>query len=196
MTEGADMKILQVVPKPRINAKLKTILKNTERTLRGPHTTFRRMREGRWQHVKYPAGIHWDQAAGGLLVAEIHTKVQDLEWQMMDAFIGYLDRHLGEQIESISVSYRCRPMLSCRTGARSHRSRVADDLQARQEYSLPVLQRGKEVQPGPAASIHTKTIVRFEFGFSCEIADGKGESTAPNRRPERLSTTEAAPPQA
>ena len=46
------------------------------------------------------------EAAGGLLVAEIHTKVKDHEWQLMDAFIGYLDRHLGEQIESISIYYR------------------------------------------------------------------------------------------
>jgi hypothetical protein len=100
------MKILQVVPKPGINSKLKTILKATERTLRGPHTTFRRVREGRWKHVKYPGWIQWDQAAGGLLVAEIQSKVKDHEWQVMDAFIGYLDRHLGEQIESISVYYR------------------------------------------------------------------------------------------
>lgn len=41
-----------------------------------------------------------------MLVAEIHRKVKDHERQMMDAFIGYLDRHLGEQIESISVYYR------------------------------------------------------------------------------------------
>jgi len=106
MNEGAIMKILQVVPKPGINSKLKTILKTTERTLRGPHTTFRRMREGRWKHVKHPGWIQWDEAVGGLLLAEIHTKVKDHEWQMMDAFIGYLDRHLGEQIESISVYYR------------------------------------------------------------------------------------------
>jgi hypothetical protein len=85
------MKILQVVPKLGTSAKLKTILKTTERTLRGPHTTFR------WE---------WDQAPGGLLVAEIHTKVKDHEWQVMDAFIGYLDRHLGEHVESISVYYR------------------------------------------------------------------------------------------
>ncbi len=104
--EGADMKILQVVPKPGTNSKLKTMLKNTERNLRGPHTTFHRMREGRWKHVKYPGWIEWDEAAGGLLAAEIHTKVKDHEWQMMDAFIGYLDRHLGEQIESISIYYR------------------------------------------------------------------------------------------
>ena len=100
------MKILQVVPKSGVHSKLKTLLKSTERHLRGPHTTFHRMREGRWKHVKYPGWIHWDQAAGGFLVAEIQSKVTDHEWQMLQAFVGYLDRHLGDQIESISVYYR------------------------------------------------------------------------------------------
>ena len=100
------MKILQVVPKAGIDSKLKALLKTTERNLRGPHTTFWRVREGRWKHVKYPGWIQWDQAAGGLLVAEIQSKVKDHEWQVLQAFVGYLDRHLGEQIESISVYYR------------------------------------------------------------------------------------------
>jgi len=100
------VKILQVVPKAGIKSNLKTMLKSTERHLRGPHTTFRREREGRWKHVKYPGWIQWSQAHGGLLVAEIQTKVKDHEWQMLQAFIGYLDRHLGEHVESISVYYR------------------------------------------------------------------------------------------
>jgi hypothetical protein len=64
------------------------------------------VREGRWRHVKYPGWIHWDESAGGLLEAQIHTKVKDHEWQMLQAVVGYLDRHLGEQIESLSVYYR------------------------------------------------------------------------------------------
>ena len=100
------MKILQVVPRPGVKRKLKPLLKATERGLRGPHTAFRRVREGRWKHVKYPGWIQWDGAPGNLLVAEIQTKVKDHEWQMLQAFIGYLDRHLGEEIESISVYYR------------------------------------------------------------------------------------------
>ena len=100
------MKILQVVPRPEAKGKLKTRLKNTERHLRGPHTTFHRESEGRWKHVKYPGWIRWDEAPGNLLVAEIQTKVKDHEWQMLQAFIGYLDRHLGDQIECISVHYR------------------------------------------------------------------------------------------
>jgi hypothetical protein len=100
------MKILQVVSRPGTKARLKTLLKNTERQLRGSHTTFRRTREGRWRHVKYPGWIHWDETPGNMLVAEIQTKVKDHEWQTLQAFIGYLDRHLGEEIESISVYYR------------------------------------------------------------------------------------------
>ena len=100
------MKVVQVIPRPGAAAKLKTVLKGTERHLRGPHTTFQRVREGRWKHVKYPGWIQWDDALGGLLVAEVRTKVKDHEWQLLQAFIGYLDRHLGEQIESISISYR------------------------------------------------------------------------------------------
>ncbi len=100
------MKIVQVMPKAGLNVKLKTLLKNAERQLRGPHTTFEREKEGRWKHVKYPGWIDWDDATGGLLIAAIRTKVKDHEWQIMEAFIGYLDRHLGEQIESISIHYR------------------------------------------------------------------------------------------
>ncbi len=48
------MRVLQVVPKPGSDSMLKTLPKNTERHLRGPHTTFLRVREGRWKHVKYP----------------------------------------------------------------------------------------------------------------------------------------------
>ena len=100
------MKILQVVPKPGIKAKLKSMLKSTEQHLRGPHTTLERVREGRWKHVKYPGWIDWDNTMGDVLVAEVRSRVKDHEWQMLQAFIGYLDRHLGDSIESISVYYR------------------------------------------------------------------------------------------
>ena len=100
------MKIVQVIPKAGLNAKLKALLKATERQLRGPHTTFEREKEGRWKHVRYPGWIQWDDTAGGLLVAEVRTRVRDHEWQILEAFIGYLDRHLGDHIESISIHYR------------------------------------------------------------------------------------------
>lgn len=100
------MKIVQVVPSPATKSKLKSLLKGAERHLRGPHTTFHREREGRWKHVKYPGWIQWDEGPGNLLIAEIQSKLKDHEWQLLHAYIGYLDRHLGEAIESISIYYR------------------------------------------------------------------------------------------
>lgn len=100
------MKILQIVPKSGTKSKFKTLLKDKERDLRGRGTTFYREREGRWKHERYSGWIRWDGAKGGLLVAEINTKRKESEWQLLQAFIGYLDRHLGEHIESISIYYR------------------------------------------------------------------------------------------
>jgi hypothetical protein len=100
------MKILQVVPKTGNQASLKTLLKNKERELRGKGTAFTRKGEGRWVHVKYPGRINWEEAKGGLLIAEIQTKKEGAEWQLLQSFIGYLERHLGEHIASITITYR------------------------------------------------------------------------------------------
>lgn len=100
------MKILQVTPKAGNKVKLKALLKDKERQLRGTATTFVRHREGRWRHKKYAGWINWDETHGGILVAEIRTLRETSEWQLLQAFIGYLDRHLGDEIESISITYR------------------------------------------------------------------------------------------
>lgn len=86
--------------------RLKALLKAKERALRGSATTFVRQREGRWHHEKYRGWINWDEARGGVLVAEVRTLNQSVEWQLLQAFIGYLDRHLSSHIESISITYR------------------------------------------------------------------------------------------
>jgi len=38
-----------------------------------------------------------------MLIAEIQTRVKDHEWQLLEAFVGYLDRHLGDRIECIAI---------------------------------------------------------------------------------------------
>lgn len=99
------MKLVQVTPTAQAKS-LKMLLKQTERELRGRPTAFIRKKEGRWVHVKYPGWINWEEALGGILVAEIKTKKQDQEWQLLQSFVGYLDRHLGDSIEAITISYR------------------------------------------------------------------------------------------
>ena len=56
--------------------------------------------------MKYPGWIRWDETLGGILVAEIHTKDESSEWLLLRAFVGYLERHLRENIENITITYR------------------------------------------------------------------------------------------
>jgi hypothetical protein len=100
------MKLVQIIPPADDKQNLKVLLKNTERDLRGRGTTFKRQREGRWVHAKYPGWINWDLAKGGILVAEVQSKIPHAEWQLLQAFIGYVDRHIGKHIQSISIIYR------------------------------------------------------------------------------------------
>jgi hypothetical protein len=100
------MKILQVVPRRNNKQKLKTMLIEKERDLRGRRTTFVRQRAGRWRHEKFSGWINWDEASGGILVAEVRSKVPDSEWQLLHAFVGYLDRNFADRIESITITYR------------------------------------------------------------------------------------------
>ncbi|MFN2432188.1 MAG: hypothetical protein ABR599_05115 [Gemmatimonadota bacterium] len=99
------MKILQVVPVANEKIRLKKLLKDKERELRGK-TTFSRKSEGTWVHVKHPGSIVWSEGTGGFLIAEIRPKRGASDGQLLQAFIGYLDRHLGPHIDSISIYYR------------------------------------------------------------------------------------------
>ena len=100
------MKIVQVVPKFGVKEKLKTLLNNKEKELRKRGTTFHREKAGRWKHLRYPGSIKWDAEKGGMLIAEIHPKKGTSDWQLLLAFVGYLDRHLGKSIDCISISFR------------------------------------------------------------------------------------------
>ena len=99
------MKLVQVVPVAGMEKKLKALLKETERELRGKPTAFIREREGRWKHVKYRGSIVWDDTKGGILVAEVRPHEPGGEWQLLQSFIGYLDRHLAKYIQSITIFY-------------------------------------------------------------------------------------------
>jgi len=100
------MKIVQIIPRARNRVRLKALLKKTELELRDKKTTFIKISEGKWRHIRYPGWINWDDAGSGIVIAEIKTRNLDYEWQVLQAFIGYLDRNLGKHIESISIYFR------------------------------------------------------------------------------------------
>jgi hypothetical protein len=99
------MKVVSVVPVANDKPTLAALLTETERRLRGKGTTFVQNRPRRWSHKRYPGQITWELAKDGILVAKVRSTKRDSEWQLLRAFIGYLDRHLGEYIDTITIRY-------------------------------------------------------------------------------------------
>ncbi len=100
------MKIVTITPYDDDKPTLKTLLNETERRLRGKGTTLIREKAGRWVHATYHGWITWDIAKGGIIVAKIHSRKPQAEWQLLQAFIGYLNRHLGDYIDTIMIKNR------------------------------------------------------------------------------------------
>lgn len=99
------MKVIQIVPRNKIKERLKTLLNAKEREIRN-RSTFIRKGTGRWGHKKHNGWINWKESLGGIIIAEVQSKIEESEWQLLIAYISYLDRHFSDKIESINISFR------------------------------------------------------------------------------------------
>ncbi len=100
------MKIIQIVPKAGLNTKLKTMLNEKVKELRSKGGTFYRDGAGKLKHIKNWGWINWSESKGGILIAEVKSRVESADERLMQAFIGFLSRHFASEIESITVHFR------------------------------------------------------------------------------------------
>lgn len=60
----------------------------------------------KWSHKSYKGWIWLGRGLSEVVVAELQTKSEDQdEWQLFHAFLGFLDRHFSDKIDSINVQY-------------------------------------------------------------------------------------------
>jgi hypothetical protein len=62
----------------------------------------------KWSHLKYQGWINLERSRQGEVVTvEIHSRARsENEWQLVHAFLGWVDRHFGQQISAINIQYR------------------------------------------------------------------------------------------
>jgi hypothetical protein len=80
-----------------------TLIKNNQGTLHryGP----KKKNEEKWAHVSRNGWIRFQSGLGRILIATIQARDRTEEWQLMNSFIGFLDRHFRVSIASILISY-------------------------------------------------------------------------------------------
>lgn len=59
----------------------------------------------KWTHASYPGWVRFQKCLGGMVVAQIQSKNQAGEWQLLSSFIGFLDRHFRDEVSTITISY-------------------------------------------------------------------------------------------
>ena len=104
------MKLLEVVPDHGTRLYGAMIRKQAEihRKGRGTFTRARarKRNSARWTHVRYRGSISFEPGSLEAVEVTIQSPERGDEARLMSSFLGWLDRHFGEQLLSISIKYR------------------------------------------------------------------------------------------
>jgi hypothetical protein len=103
------MKVIEITPRRRIHFYDALIEKEASIREKGRGTFFRAGRKSRsaatWKHKAYPGSVALKRGKSNGVTARIRSQAPDREWQMLSAFLGFVDRHLGSKIANISIGY-------------------------------------------------------------------------------------------
>jgi hypothetical protein len=107
------MKILQIIPRQRVRLYGAIVKKEVDLARKKKGTFFRaaakERNEAKWRHSNYKGWINLRRGLSEVVMAEIKTigdSAADEEWKILHAFLGFLDRHFGDQIVAINIQYR------------------------------------------------------------------------------------------
>jgi hypothetical protein len=69
----------------------------------------KRRNAARWTHVRYKGSIRLEPGLSDAVKAEVKSPVRGDEARLLSSFLGWLDRHFGDQLSSVTVQYQPMP---------------------------------------------------------------------------------------
>lgn len=100
------MKLIQANPKTDNSQTILSALNAKERELRGGTTSFSKDSKSKWKHVKFKGWVTVTNAPENILFAKVQARYEADEAKIFEAFIGYLTRHCGDLIDTLTIYYR------------------------------------------------------------------------------------------
>jgi hypothetical protein len=108
-SRGLAMKMLQIEPRGGTHLYGAMIRKQAEirRAGRGTFSRAGARRRGgaRWTHVRYKGSVALEPGAKEAVNVEIKSPERGDEARLLSSFLGWLDRHFGDQLSSVSIQY-------------------------------------------------------------------------------------------
>ena len=99
------MKLIQVNPKIDNEQSIYSALNEKERSLRHGVTSFSKAGKNKWKHIKFQGRVTVTNAAENILFAKVQSRTVIDEARLSETFIGYLTRHCGDLIYSMTIYY-------------------------------------------------------------------------------------------
>jgi hypothetical protein len=104
------MKRLQILPR-RQKDLYGAMIKRQDEIRRSGRGTFsrvgpKRARAARWKHARYRGAIGLRRDASEVVGVSIRSPDQGDEARLLSAFLGWIGRHFGDQVQTVIIEYR------------------------------------------------------------------------------------------
>lgn len=104
------MKLLQIVPREGAHLYGAMIKKQADIRKSGRGTFSRagaaRRKAARWTHVRYKGSVNLERGLAEAVEVAIKSPERGDEARLLSSFLGWLDRHFGEQLSSVNIQYQ------------------------------------------------------------------------------------------
>jgi hypothetical protein len=101
------MKIVHIVPRGKVHL-FGAIVKKEAAIRKNKRGTFYRagrktQSETKWNHKRYKGSISLRHGDDESVTARVRSPNE--EWQMLSAFLGWLNRHFGDKVTAVNITY-------------------------------------------------------------------------------------------
>jgi hypothetical protein len=104
------MKVLDIVPRPGSGLYSAIVKKQADIRKSGRGTFVRGKAKtrgaARWTHVRYRGSLDLKPDEADAVSVRIRSSDHGDEARLLSSFLGWLDRHFGEHISSVTIRYR------------------------------------------------------------------------------------------
>jgi hypothetical protein len=104
------MKLVEIIPLNR--ARLYGALVAKEAAIRsggrGTYMRVGRKAQGsaRWKHRMYKGTVALARGSSEVVTAKVRASTAEDERKLLSSFLGFVDRHSGDQVDTITIRYR------------------------------------------------------------------------------------------
>jgi hypothetical protein len=103
------MRQVQIIPKGGFRLYGAIVAKEVELAKKNRGTFHRsaakQKNRAKWSHSNYPGWIRIARGMGEVVMIEVHSKKEGAEWQLLQAILGFLDRHFSDKVRTIHIHY-------------------------------------------------------------------------------------------